>query len=191
MPHDPVDDELVAAAAGESPALTRVQGIVIGLVVFTFVLLVFSIVPWGAILNNTMVDPVTHETITEAFSWELGWWLPELSAMFLVMAIVVGFIGGLGEKGTSNAFIRGVVDFTGPAILVALARGVSVILTNTKTIDTVLDSMEGLVGGRSSGVFVVLLAIVSVPLAFLVGSGSAGMALVMPILAPLGDFAGV
>ena len=191
VPHDPADDELVEAAKGETPDLTRVQSIVIGLVVFTFVLLVFSIVPWGSILHNTVVDPVTHETVTEAFSWELGWWLPELSAMFLVMAIIVGFVGGLGEKDTANAFIRGVVDFTGPAILVAFARGVSVILTNTKTIDTVLDAMEGLVGGRSSIAFVLILAVVSIPLAFLVGSGSAGMALVMPILAPLGDFAGV
>jgi uncharacterized ion transporter superfamily protein YfcC len=191
VPHDPADEELVEAARGEPPDLTRVQSIVIGLVVFTFVLLVFSIVPWGSILHNTIVDPVTHETVTEAFSWELGWWLPELSAMFLVMAIIVGFVGGLGEKDTANAFIRGVVDFTGPAILVAFARGVSVILTNTKTIDTVLDAMEGLVGGRSSIAFILILAVVSIPLAFLVGSGSAGMALVMPILAPLGDFAGV
>ena len=191
VPHDPVDAELVEAAGGESPQISRQQGIVIGLVVFTFGLLVFSIVPWGSILNNTIVDPVTHETISEAFSWELGWWLPELSAMFIVMAIVIGAVARLGEKETANAFIRGVVDFTGPAILVAFARGVSVILTNTKTIDTVLDSMEGFVGGRSSVVFVILLAVVSVPLAFLVGSGSAGMALVMPILAPLGDFAGV
>jgi uncharacterized ion transporter superfamily protein YfcC len=51
--------------------------------------------------------------------------------------------------------------------------------------------MEGVVGGRSSVAFVLILAVVSIPLAFLVGSGSAGMALVMPILAPLGDFAGV
>ena len=36
-----------------------------------------------------------------------------------------------------------------------------------------------------------LLALISLPLSFLVGAGSAGMALVMPILAPLGDFAGV
>jgi uncharacterized ion transporter superfamily protein YfcC len=191
VPHDPVDAELVASAGGESPDVSRLQAIVIALVGFTFGLLVFSIVPWGSIVNNTVVDPVTHETISEAFSWELGWWLPELSALFLVMAIVVGVVAGLGEKETANAFIRGVVDFTGPAILVAFARGVSVILTNTKTIDTVLDSMEGLVGGRSSVVFILLLAIVTVPLAFLVGSGSAGMALVMPILAPLGDFADV
>ena len=163
----------------------------IGLLAGTFLLMIFSIIPWGAILNNTVADPVTHETVTEAFPWELGWWLPELTALFMVMAVVIGVVARLGEKETASAFIQGVMDFTGAAILVAVARGVSVILTNTKTIDTVLNSMEGIVDGRSSVVFTLLMSIVAVPLAFLVGSGSAGMALVMPILAPLGDFAGV
>jgi uncharacterized ion transporter superfamily protein YfcC len=40
-------------------------------------------------------------------------------------------------------------------------------------------------------VFVLLLSVASVPLTFLVGAGAAGNSLVMPILAPLGDFAGV
>ncbi len=190
--HDPEDAELVAQASDqELRALSGTDKAVIAILAGTFLLMIFSIIPWGAILNNTVADPVTHETITEAFSWELGWWLPELTALFMVMAVVIGVVGRLGEKDTASAFIQGVMDFTGPAILVAIARGVSVLLTNSKTIDTVLNSMEGIVDGRSSIVFMVLVSIVSAPLAFLVGSGSAGMALVMPILAPLGDFAGV
>lgn len=192
VPHDPEDDELVESSASDDlPKLTGRDMSVIGLLAFTFVLLTFSIVPWGAILNNTAVDPITHETISKPFWFELGWWLPELTAMFVVMAIVVGVVGKLGEAQTVRSFLQGVADFSGPAILVAVARGVAVILTNTKTIDTILNSMEGFVSGRSSVVFVLLLSVVSLPLGFLVGSGSAGMALVMPILAPLGDFAGV
>ena len=110
--------------------------IVIGIVAFTFLLLTFSIIPWGSILHNTLVDPETHETITEAFAWELGWWLPELSVMFCVMAIIVGIVARLGEPATARAFVKGLVDFTGPAILVAVARGVAVILNNTQSIDT-------------------------------------------------------
>jgi uncharacterized ion transporter superfamily protein YfcC len=125
------------------------------------------------------------------YSWELGWWLPELSALFVVMAIIIGVVGRLGESGIASNFIKGIVDFTGPAFLVAVARAVSVILNNTKTLDTVLHSMEGFVSGRSEYVFVLLMSIIALPLGFLVGSGSAGMALVMPILSPLGDFAHV
>jgi uncharacterized ion transporter superfamily protein YfcC len=107
------------------------------------------------------------------------------------MAIVVGAVGALGEAGTARSFIKGVIDFTGPAFLVVVARGVSVIMTNTKTIDTVLHAMEGLITGTSNLIFVMLTFLVSLPLSFLVGSGSAGTALIMPVFAPLGDFAGV
>jgi uncharacterized ion transporter superfamily protein YfcC len=87
--------------------------------------------------------------------------------------------------------VKGVVDFTGPAFLVIVARSISVVLTNTKTIDTILHAMEGLISGTSSFVFTLLTFVVTLPLSFLIGSGSAGTALVMPVFAPLGDFAGV
>jgi uncharacterized ion transporter superfamily protein YfcC len=185
------DAALAAADAKAPPPLTGNHKLIIALVAFTFALLTFSIVPWGAILGNYKVDPYTHETIDSPFFWELGWWLPELCALFFVMAIVIGVVGRLGEGEIARNFIRGVVDFTGPAFLVTVARGISVVLTNTKTIDTVLNSMEGLVAGTSSYVFTALTFAVSLPLAFLIGAGSAGTALVMPIFAPLGDFAGV
>jgi uncharacterized ion transporter superfamily protein YfcC len=186
------DAELARAGASDDlePLSTR-HKIVVAIVAFTFLLLTFSIIPWGSILHNTVVDPITHETVTEAFTWELGWWLPELTVLFIIMAIVVGAVAGLGEAKTVRAFVRGVVDFTGAAILVVVARGVNVVLNNSKTIDTVLNSMEELVDGTSNVVFVFVLSLVTLPITFLVGAASAGNALVMPLLAPLGDFSGV
>ena len=185
------DAALAAVDATIPEKLTPTHKLIILLVVFTFALLAFSIVPWGAILNNSTVDPYTHKDVSAPFPWELGWWFPELSALFFVMAIAVGMVGRLGETATARAFIRGVVNFTGPAFLVVLARGVSVIMTNTKTIDTVLHAMERLITGTSHVVFVALLFVATLPLSFLVGGGSAGTALTIPVLAPLGDFAGV
>jgi uncharacterized ion transporter superfamily protein YfcC len=188
---NPEDATLEKADARVPNPLTAKDSIVIGLLFFTFGLLTFAIVPWGALLNNAPVDLYTDKTINSPLWWELGWWLPELSALFFVMAIVVGIVGRLGEEATAKAFIKGVIDFTGPAFLVTLARGVSVVMTNTKTIDTVLHAMEGLVTGASNIVFVMLIFTGSLPLSFLVGGGAAGTALTMPVLAPLGDFAGV
>jgi uncharacterized ion transporter superfamily protein YfcC len=186
------EDAALAAADARPPApLTATHAVVIGLVFFTFGLLAFSIVPWGALLDNAPVDPYTDKTVNSPLWWELGWWLPELSALFFVMAVVAGIVGRLGEQATAKAFIKGVIDFTGPAFLVTLARSVSVVMTNTKTIDTVLHAMEGLVTGASSATFVVLTFLGALPLSFLVGGGAAGTALTMPVLAPLGDFAGV
>lgn len=185
------DRALAEADSARPPPLSGRDIALLLVTAFTFLLLTFSIIPWGAIVNNTAVDPYTHESVVTPFSWELGWWLPELSAMFLVMALIVGVVGRLGEQGTAKAIIQGAVDFTGPAFLVVFARGISVIMTNTQTIDTVLFWMEGLVGGLSNVVFVAVMFLVSLPLTFLVGGGAAGTALVMPIFAPLGDFAGV
>ena len=186
------EDLALAAADAKAPEpLTTTHAIVISLVFFTFGLLAFSIVPWGALLDNAPIDPHTDKTVNSPLWWELGWWLPELSALFFVMAIVVAIGGRLGEEAAAKTFIKGVMDFTGPAFLVTLARSVSVVMTNTKTIDTVLHAMEGLLTGASSATFVMLTFLGSLPLSFLVGGGAAGTALTMPVLAPLGDFAGV
>jgi uncharacterized ion transporter superfamily protein YfcC len=186
------EDKALAAGDAEAPEpLTATHAAVIALVFFTFGLLAFSIVPWGALLDNAPVDPYTDKTVNSPLWWELGWWLPELSALFFIMAIVAALVARLPEETAAKAFIRGVIDFTGPAFLVTVARSVSVMMTNTKTIDTVLHSMEGLLAGASSVVFVLLTFLGSLPLSFLVGGGAAGTALTMPVLAPLGDFAGV
>jgi uncharacterized ion transporter superfamily protein YfcC len=186
------EDAALADADARAPArMTPTHIAVIGLLIFTFVLLAFSIVPWGAILTAVAVDPETGATIQPSVWWELGWWLPELSGLFFAMTIAVALVGRLGEEVAAKAFMKGVVDFAGPAFLVTLARSVSVVMTNTKTIDTVLHGMEGLVAGASSVGFVVLTYLACLPLSALVGGGAAGTALTMPVLAPLGDFAGV
>ncbi len=87
------------------------------------------------------------------------------------MAIVVGAVGRLGEGETARAFVRGVVDIAGPAFLVTVAWGVSVLMTNTQTIDTVLSALEGPIAGASSVVLVLPTHAVALPLAFLVIRG--------------------
>jgi uncharacterized ion transporter superfamily protein YfcC len=143
------EDRALAAADAKAPEpLTTTHAIVIGLVFFTFGLLAFSIVPWGALLNSVSVDPYTDTTLNSPLWWELGWWLPELSALFFVMAIAVGIAGRLGEEAAAKAFIRGLTDFTGPAFLVTLARSVSVVMTNTKTIDRYRAARDGRTADR-------------------------------------------
>src|SRR6059058_4744404 len=107
------------------------------------------------------------------------------------MAVVIGLIAGLGEEGTVNTIVAGAADFLGAALIIVLARGITVVMKNTYMTDTVLHWMENAVSGSSQGAFGVLTLIVNVPIAFLVPSSSGHAALVMPILAPLADFAGV
>ena len=87
--------------------------------------------------------------------------------------------------------MRGAGDFISVGLIIILARGVTVLMNNAVITDTVLNALEGVVDGTSSGVFGGLMFLLNIPIAFLVPSSSGHAALAMPILAPLGDFAGV
>lgn len=176
------DAEIAEGGIGEVPGLTGRQKSVLGVVAFTFAFMIFAIVPWAQIINGPDAD---------SFGWQLDWYFPELAALFLVMAIVVGLIGGLGEKGLTDTLVKGAGDFIGVGLIIVLARGVTVIMNNSEITDTVLHSMESAVSNTSSAVFGGLMFLLNIPLAFLVPSTSGHAALAMPILAPLADFADV
>jgi uncharacterized ion transporter superfamily protein YfcC len=189
----PEDRELAAKEdAAASEILTGRQKLVLGITAFTFALLVFSVIPWDSIFDlGVNVDPITHEPLPNDPWWNLGWWFPELIALFLVASIVVGLVAGFGEKQISGNIARGFGDFIGAAVAVVLARGVTVILNNTQTIDTILSWMEDAVGDSSAVAFTGLVFVLNTGIAFIIPSSSGHATLAMPLLAPLADFADV
>ncbi|WP_286928616.1 MULTISPECIES: YfcC family protein [Aeromicrobium] len=176
------DDEIARAGIGDVGPLEGTHKTVLGIVALTFVFMIFSLVPWAQIIEGTDA---------ESYPWQLDWYFPELAALFLMMSLVVGLIGRLGEKQIADTLVRGAGEFIGVGLIIVLARGVTVIMNNAEITDTVLNSMESLVSDTSSWVFGALVFVVNIPLAFLVPSTSGHAALAIPILAPLGDFAGV
>ncbi|MFJ7204885.1 YfcC family protein [Streptomyces sp. NPDC098789] len=165
------------------PELTRLHKTVLVLLVLVFAFMIFSVVPWSSAL--------TGKADATQYGWELDWSFPQLSALFLCAAVLVGLVARMGEAKLSSTIIQGAADFISPALVIMLARGVTVIMNNSKITDTVLHSIEGVVKGTSSGVFAVIVFLVNLPLAFLIPSTSGHATLAMPILAPLADFAGV
>jgi uncharacterized ion transporter superfamily protein YfcC len=189
----PEDDELVKKEQSAADlVLTGRQKVILGITIFTFLLLVFSVIPWDSIFDlGVNIDPVSHEPVPNDPWWNLGWWFPELIALFLVAAIVVGLVAGFSEREITGNIGRGFGDFIGAGVAVVLARGVTVILNNTQTIDTILSWMEDAVSGTDSVVFIGLVSIINTGIAFIIPSSSGHATLAMPLLAPLGDFAGV
>jgi uncharacterized ion transporter superfamily protein YfcC len=191
---DPEDVAMSERGERGAEQLTGVQKVVLVITGLTFGLLIFSVIPWSSILDATAgaaeYDQL-HETVAEPFAWELGWWFPQLSMLFVLSAVLIGFISRMGEKKLVGLITQGVGDMVGPAIVIVLARAVAVLLNNTETLDTVLNAMESLVDGTSTGVFALLVAAVNMPLAFLIPSSSGHATLAMPLLAPLADFAGL
>ncbi|MDV8065669.1 C4-dicarboxylate ABC transporter [Rhodococcus sp. ACPA4] len=191
-----IDDEEEEAAppVDIDSKLTGIQKLVLVITGLTFGLMIFSVIPWSSIFGGT-TGPAEydayHVTATEPYWFELNWWFPQLAMLFILAAVLVGIVAKMGEKKTVSLITRGAGDMVGPAIVILLARGVSVIMTNTETLDTILNAMEQLVSGASAGVFAILVMLVNIPLAFLIPSSSGHATLAMPLLAPLGDFAGV
>jgi uncharacterized ion transporter superfamily protein YfcC len=190
LPEDTAEIEKEEAAADLT--LTGRQKIVLAITAFSFALLVFSVIPWDSIFDlGVNVDPITHEPLPNDPWWNLGWWFPELTALFLVASVVVGLVAGYGEKQITGNIMRGFGDFIGAGVAVVLARGVTVILNNTQTIDTILSWMEDAVSGTSAVGFTSLVLIINTGIAFIIPSSSGHATLAMPLLAPLADFADV
>jgi uncharacterized ion transporter superfamily protein YfcC len=170
--------------AGEVPPLTRRQGVVLGLFFASFVVMIYGFIPWGDIWETIFSADFPLPTF-ESF------YFAQASVLFVVMAVVIGQVAKLGENGTVTTMIAGASDFLGAALIIVVARAVTVVMKNAAVTDTLLHWTESAVTGTSSGVFGAVALLVNLPIAFLVPSSSGHAALVMPILAPLADFASV
>jgi uncharacterized ion transporter superfamily protein YfcC len=127
--------------------------------------------------------------IVGAMKW--GWGINELSGLFLALAILSGPLGGLSLNATAEKFIEGAASLTGGALVVGLARGTLVVLSNAHVIDTIMMELSNLVKHLPSEVSVIGIYLVQVLLSIIVPSGGGQAALSIPILAPLSDLLGV
>ncbi|MGA9962130.1 MAG: hypothetical protein WBP66_07280, partial [Azonexus sp.] len=179
----------------ERELLTTTQKWVLAITAFAFGLMIFSVIPWSSVIGGHAGPAdyyATHEVAGVRPLWfELNWWFPQLAMLFILASVLVGIVAGKGEKETVRLIAAGASDMMGPAMVVLLAGGVSAIMTNTQTLDTVLFSMEKMVSGASVAVFTFLTVLVNIPLGVLIPSSSGHGALAMPLLAPLADFAQV
>ena len=113
------------------------------------------------------------------------WYFDEASTWFFLMAVLIGIIGGLSEKQIVNTFITGAADMMSVVLVIALARGISVLMANTGLDVFVLDAAAKALAGLSGVIFAPMSFLVYFGLSFLIPSTS-GMATVsMPIMGPL------
>lgn len=186
-----------AAEAAKEIKLTGRQKAVLGIFAFTFVVMVVGFIPLGDLNANVAgffdngVYDADGNTITQAWSavvtgLPIGqWYFDEASTWFFVMAIVIGIVGGLSEKQIVNTFITGAADMMSVVLIIALARGISVLMAATGLDMYVLDAAAAMLRGVPSFIFAPVAFLVYFGLSFLIPSTS-GMATVsMPIMGPL------
>jgi uncharacterized ion transporter superfamily protein YfcC len=149
---------------------------ILALFFLAFVVMVYGVIPWE---DLGLAIP----------TW--WWWFPEMTANFLFFGILIGIIGRLSEKTLVDTFVDGARDMLGVALIIGVARGITVIMNNGLITDTVLYWTEQAVDGLSSTAFIIVTYLLYLPLSFLIPSSSGLATVSMPIMAPLAQFAGV
>jgi uncharacterized ion transporter superfamily protein YfcC len=114
-----------------------------------------------------------------------------MTASFLVFSVIIGLIGRMDEGTLTATFVDGARDLLGVALIIGIARGITVIMTNGQITDTVLHWAEDALGDVGQAGFAVVMFALFMPLSFLIPSSSGLATVAMPIMAPLAGFADV
>ncbi len=158
--------ERQAVDAHQREPVTRMDGLILALVIGAFAMLV-----WGILVRD----------------WDFN----HLSALFFIMALAVGLLGGLGVGGTADAYVKGFRSMAFAALLIGFARAISVVLDQGRIVDTLVHGIFTPLGHlpvlASALGMVVGQAAVHVP----VPSVSGQAVLTMPVLVPLSDLLGL
>ncbi|RIK23587.1 MAG: C4-dicarboxylate ABC transporter, partial [Anaerolineae bacterium] len=167
---------MTGGSGSEFGEFTGRHKVILALFFLAFVVMVYGVIPWSDLGLSVP-------------TW--WWWFPEMTANFLFFGILIGLIGRLGEKQLVDTFIDGARDMLGVALIIGVARGITVIMNNGLITDTVLFWAEQAVSGLSSVAFIIVTYLLYLPLSFLIPSSSGLATVSMPIMAPLSEFAGV
>jgi uncharacterized ion transporter superfamily protein YfcC len=119
------------------------------------------------------------------------WWLPEMSALFLVSAILVAIITRVNEGVFIDQFIEGARSLLSVAFIIGVARGVGLILNDGRISDSILYYSAGLVGNMPPILFVVILFVLYNIFTLFISSSSGMAVLTMPIFGSLAVVVGV
>ena len=157
-------------------ALTGKQKAILAVFALAFVVMIYGVIPW-----SDLGIPLP--------TW--WWWFPEMTASFLLFAIIIGLVGRLGESELTTSFVDGARDLLGVALIIGLARGITVIMNNGKITDTILHWVEKALGGTGAVAFLIIMFLLFLPLSFVIPSTSGLATLAMPIMVPLAGFLGV
>jgi len=124
-------------------------------------------------------------------SLRLKWGIDHYSVVFLMVAVFCGIIGGLGTNGTAIAFVKGCGSMAYAALVIGMARGISVVMADGKIIDTVVYYLSLPIGMFGPVVGAVLMFFANIVINFFIPSGSGQAVTVMPIMVPLADLTGI
>jgi uncharacterized ion transporter superfamily protein YfcC len=120
-----------------------------------------------------------------------GWYLIELGAVWLALAIAAGLIGRLGLDETAKRFGAGATELAIVALLVGFARSIALLLEDGRVLHTIVHGLSLPLQQVPPAVSAVGMLVMQTLMNFFIPSGSGQAFATMPIMAPLSDVVGV
>ncbi|SOC43635.1 YfcC family protein [Salinicoccus kekensis] len=121
--------------------------------------------------------------------FQYQWYFIELAGFYILTGLIVGLIGGLGPSRIAEAMNEGIRNILLGALIVGIARAVSVVLEDGSIMDTVVHGLSLVITFLPEWLVPVAMMIVQGLLNFLIPSGSGQAAATMPIMVGLVDLA--
>lgn len=121
----------------------------------------------------------------------LDWWFMEMTTVFFVASVITALVAWISEKTFVEAFIKGANDLLGVALIIGIARGVTVLMDDGLISDTLLYYSSNSVEGMPKGIFINVMMFLYAGLSFFIPSSSGMAVLSMPVMAPLADVVGI
>lgn len=172
-----------AAKKEENVKLTTKQKITLVLFALTFLVMIIAFIPW-ADFGVTIFDKWTAWLTGLPFG---SWWFYEAAVWFLIMAVVIGLVNRTGEKQFVDTFIDGADDMVGVILIIAIARGASVLMQVTHLDNYIIFNAAEALKNVPSVVFAPLNYLLHVVLSILVPSSSGLATLSSPIIGSLAN----
>jgi uncharacterized ion transporter superfamily protein YfcC len=161
--------------------LTSRQIVTLVLFGLTFLVMIVGFIPWGE-FGITFFDGFTGWLTGSSLG---NWWFYEAALWFLIMSIIIGIVNKLGEKGIVDAFIDGADDMVGVILIIAVARGASVLMGVTYLDNYIIYNASEFLAKLPEVVFVPINYILHIVLSILVPSSSGLASLSTPIVGAL------
>ena len=120
-----------------------------------------------------------------------GWYMPEITGLFLAMGILCGIIAGFNANRIADELIAGARDILSAALVVGFATGIVIILQDGKIVDSILHGMQESLSGTGEASSLTAMYGIQAVINFLIPSATAKAAITIPIMAPFSDLVGV
>lgn len=188
-----MEDEFIKKEHINNAKLTKRQRIVLILFGLTFVVMILGFIPWVdfGVISSEVADAGTHWSAILTGNCFGYFYFLDAATWFLIMAVIIGIVGDLGEEGIVKVFMKGVGEIAEVVMIIAVARGISVIMNTTGLGVYIIQNAIDALSGTPAGVFAPLDYLLHIFLSILVPSSSGLANLSTPVVAPIADGIGL